>query len=132
MKEAETMQRDIRETALYREAEPLYKTLRQPGTGHISDAPDIHASSDGKQAVFAGTLVDELEGAPPTRVCLADVSTGDTRVLTFGHPPPGTTMKVLGNELDFRSVLTVAVSTAQLGLAQTREVANRCASLNRN
>lgn len=78
------MQKDIRETALYREAEALYKTLRQPGTGQISDATELHVSPDGQHAVFAGTLIDTLEGAPPARVCQVDLTSGNTRVLTFG------------------------------------------------
>jgi dipeptidyl aminopeptidase/acylaminoacyl peptidase len=78
------MQKDIRETPLYRQSEALCKALRQPGTGQISDAAEAHVSPDGKQAVFSGTLVDKLEGAPPTRICLTELTTGDTRVLTFG------------------------------------------------
>ena len=78
------MQRDIRTTELYREVEALVKALRQPGTGQISDAVEVHASPDGRRAVFAGTLVDALEGTPPTRICSTDLTTGDTRVLTFG------------------------------------------------
>ena len=78
------MKRDIRETPSYREAEALYRTLRQPGTGQISDAAEVHVSPDGKHAVFAGTLMDKLEGAPPTRICLTELATGNTRVLTFG------------------------------------------------
>jgi dipeptidyl aminopeptidase/acylaminoacyl peptidase len=81
-RELSFMQTDIRETALYREAESLYRTLRQPGTGLISDAAEV--SSNGTQAVFAGTMVAELNGAPPTRICMTDLSSGDTRVLTFG------------------------------------------------
>jgi dipeptidyl aminopeptidase/acylaminoacyl peptidase len=78
------MKRDIRETALYREAEALYILSRRPGTGQISDATEVHVAPDGAQAVFAGTLIDRLEGAPPTRICRIDLNSGDTRVLTFG------------------------------------------------
>lgn len=78
------MRKDLRETALYQEAEALYKSLQQPGTGQISDAVEVHASPDGQQAVFAGTLIDRLEGAPPTRICRVDLTSGNTRVLTFG------------------------------------------------
>jgi dipeptidyl aminopeptidase/acylaminoacyl peptidase len=78
------MYRDIRETVLYREAEVLFRAVRQPGTGQISDAAEVNVSPDGKRAVFTGTLVDKLEGAPPTRICLTELATGNTRVLTFG------------------------------------------------
>src|SRR6516225_115825 len=78
------MQRDLRATDLYKEIEALCTAIRQPGTGQLSDALDIHASPDGRHAVFAGTILDTLEGAPPTRICRTELATGDTRVLTFG------------------------------------------------
>jgi dipeptidyl aminopeptidase/acylaminoacyl peptidase len=78
------MEKDIRATELYRETETLWRALRQPGTGQISDAAEVHVSPDGQHVVFAGTLLDKLEGAPPTRICLTDLATGCTRVLTFG------------------------------------------------
>jgi dipeptidyl aminopeptidase/acylaminoacyl peptidase len=78
------MKRDIRDTSLYQEAVALFDSLRRPGTGQISDAAEVHVSPDGKRAVFAGTIVDGLEGMPPTRICLTDLTIGDTRVLTFG------------------------------------------------
>ena len=75
------MQRDIRETALYREAESLYRTFRRPGSGLIADAAEISAHGD--QAVFTGTLIDSGNEAA-SRICLTDLTSGDTRVLTFG------------------------------------------------
>src|SRR4029077_16278862 len=82
--DANSVQQDIRESSLYREAETLYRRLRQPGTGQVSDAADVHASPDGRRAAFAGTLMDTLEGAPPTRICQVDLTSGEIRVLTFG------------------------------------------------
>src|SRR5207302_3118810 len=76
--------KDIRETSLYREAAAIYNALRQPGTGRISDAVEVHASPDGRSAVFAGAMLDKLEAAPPTRICRVDLTSGETRVLTFG------------------------------------------------
>lgn len=78
------MKRDIRETDLYREAHGIHVSLRRPGTGQISDAAEVHASPDGRHAVFSGTFVDKLEGTPPTRICQVDLTSGDVRVLTFG------------------------------------------------
>lgn len=78
------MKEDIRDTALYREAEAYYKALRQPGTGRISDAADIHASPSGEQVVFAGTIMDALEGSPTTRICQLDLASAQLRVLTHG------------------------------------------------
>jgi dipeptidyl aminopeptidase/acylaminoacyl peptidase len=76
------MQRDIRNTPLYREVEAVVETLRRPGSGLISDAAEV--STNGTHAVFSGTLVETLNGAPSTRICLTDLHTGDTRVLTYG------------------------------------------------
>lgn len=73
---------DIRGTPFYHEAEALYRAVRQPGTGAISDAAEV--STNGHEVVFSGTLVDVLLGTPPTRICLTDLETGNTRVLTFG------------------------------------------------
>jgi dipeptidyl aminopeptidase/acylaminoacyl peptidase len=78
------MKSDLRSTTLFEEARELYSAARQPGTGRITDAVEASASPDGTQAVFAGTLTDALEGKPQTRICLTDLSTGDTKVLTFG------------------------------------------------
>lgn len=75
---------DIRDTELYQEAEALYKLLRQPGTGLITDAAEAHACPTGKHAVFAGTLTDQLVGTPPTRICQIALESGGTRILTFG------------------------------------------------
>lgn len=75
------MQRDIRETPLYRETESLYRTFRRPGSGLIADAAEI--SAHGNRAVFTGTLIDPANDAA-SRVCLTDLTSGDTRVLTFG------------------------------------------------
>ncbi|MGH8200509.1 MAG: S9 family peptidase [Steroidobacteraceae bacterium] len=75
------MQRDLRETPLYRETESLYRTFRRPGSGLIADAAEITAH--GTQAVFTGTLVDSGNEAI-SRICRTDLTTGDTRVLTFG------------------------------------------------
>src|SRR5689334_6527360 len=78
------MQKDIRESALYQEAEELFNNLRRPGTGQISDAVEVSASPNGRCIVYAATIMDTLQGAPPTRIAMTDVAAGDTRVLTFG------------------------------------------------
>ena len=81
------MQRDVRQSALYREAEALYRSLCRPGTGQISDAAELHASPDGQHAVFSATTFETLDSVPPTRICQASLVTGECRVLTSG---PGT------------------------------------------
>src|ERR1700734_1666305 len=78
------MQQDIREADLYQEARALYRTLRAPGTGQVSDAEEVHVSPDGERAIFSGALMDKLEGTPSTRICLVEMASGNVRVLTFG------------------------------------------------
>jgi dipeptidyl aminopeptidase/acylaminoacyl peptidase len=75
------VQRDIRDTPLYRETEALYRAFRRPGSGLIADAAEI--SAHGNRAVFTGTLID-ASNEQVSRICLTDLSSGDTRVLTFG------------------------------------------------
>jgi dipeptidyl aminopeptidase/acylaminoacyl peptidase len=78
------MQRDIRQSSLYREAEAIHLAFRRPGTGQLSDAAEVNVSPDGRSVVFSGTLLDRLEGVPSTRICMTDLANGDTRVLSFG------------------------------------------------
>ena len=78
------MLRDIRTTPAYREAEALFTAVRQPGTGQVSAAAEIHGCPTGRRAIFSGVIVDALEGTPPTRICEADLSTGHIDVLTWG------------------------------------------------
>lgn len=78
------LSRDLRGTPIYQETQALLLTLRRPGTGQISDATEVHASSRGNQVVFSASLLDALEGEPPTRIGMADLATGETRVLTDG------------------------------------------------
>jgi dipeptidyl aminopeptidase/acylaminoacyl peptidase len=117
------MNKDIRDTALYREAEDLFKAIRQPSTGQISDAAEVHASPDGRQALFSGTLMDKLEGTPPTRICRVDLASGETRVLTFGpntdrspkYSPDGRQVAFLSDRVkagDFQLYLLDPVSGA--------------------
>jgi len=77
-------QRDIRQTALYQEAEALFASVHQPGSGQISDGLEVSASPDGRHAVFSGTLMSEPVGAPATRICQVDLESGQSKILTFG------------------------------------------------
>ena len=46
---------DIRDTALYQEAEDFYTAVRRPGTGQISDAAEVQPCADRQHAVFVRT-----------------------------------------------------------------------------
>src|SRR5581483_1594198 len=85
------MKTDIRTTALYQEIEGLCKAVRQPGSGQISDASEVHASPDGGDVVFAGAILDRLEGTPPTRICATETTSGTPRRIpgiTISSPRP--------------------------------------------
>src|SRR5579862_3939927 len=82
--DARTMDRDIRQAQLLEEAESLFRSIRQPATGLISDATEVSSSPDGKWVAFAGTIVDRLDGASPSRICLTELLSGETRVITLG------------------------------------------------
>jgi dipeptidyl aminopeptidase/acylaminoacyl peptidase len=81
---SKVMKKDIRETPLYGEIEAFYRKVRQPGTGQISDAMEVHVSPDGRRAVFLAVLMDTLVSASSPRIGITDLATGDTRLLTFG------------------------------------------------
>jgi len=76
------MKRDVQPMDYFQEAMDIYRAARRPGEGLITDAAEL--STDGRCVSFAGTLVDRLEGIFATRICLTDLSSGDTRVVTFG------------------------------------------------
>jgi len=78
------MKRDIRDTALFSEAALIYQTVRQAGTGQICDAAEVQASPDGARAVLTGVMVDKPEGAPTSRICQVELTSGEIRILTFG------------------------------------------------
>jgi dipeptidyl aminopeptidase/acylaminoacyl peptidase len=76
--------RDIRKFALYAEVEALARGWYRPGSGAIAGLGEVAASPDGRRAAFSGVMLEKLEGMPTTRICLADIASGDVRVLTFG------------------------------------------------
>ncbi len=75
---------DVRQTPLYDEAETIFRTVLNPGSGLPVGAVDVSASPDGSQIVFTGTLLESLDTAPAMRVCLTDLETGTTRVMSAG------------------------------------------------
>jgi len=77
-------EKDIRKTALYAEIEAIARAWFRPGSGAISGIGDVAVSPDGRYATFSGPMLEKLEGLPTSRICLADLSSGDVQVLTFG------------------------------------------------
>lgn len=78
------MQRDLRDTSLYAEIESYVTAWLKPGTGAIREATDLAVSPDGQRVAFSGTVSEKLVGAPATRICVVDLSSGQLQVMSFG------------------------------------------------
>ncbi|HXJ65726.1 MAG TPA: S9 family peptidase [Actinomycetota bacterium] len=78
------MDRDLRETPLYREIEEHFRKAMEPAFGTISGATDPAPSPDGRTVAFTGSKLEKLEGTPETRICLVDLESGDLREITGG------------------------------------------------
>ena len=77
--------RDIRASALYRDAERAVADQTLPGQGVLVDAQEFDVAPNGRLAVFCGTVVDELAGLPVTCLCSVELSSGDVRVHRAGR-----------------------------------------------
>jgi dipeptidyl aminopeptidase/acylaminoacyl peptidase len=75
---------DIRHSDAYKRALELHQILRRPGEGLISDARELAISPDGKEAAFSGAILAELDGPVETRICVTNLESGETRVISFG------------------------------------------------
>ena len=78
------MRRDIRETAMFLEAERLWEQANRSGDASIADICDLQRSPDPSSLLFTGTVV-ACPGEPGvTRICLHDLRTGSAQLLTSG------------------------------------------------
>jgi len=78
------MERDLRQTALYREIEEHFQKALAPAFGQLSGATDPAPSPDGRAIAFTGSLWQRLEGGPETRIYLATPETGAVEAITSG------------------------------------------------
>jgi dipeptidyl aminopeptidase/acylaminoacyl peptidase len=82
------MDRDLRESPLYREVEEHFRKIYEPGFGRVTEPSDPRPSPDGRWIAFTGSLWEKLEGTPKTRICLAatslEGSAGSAKVVTSG------------------------------------------------
>jgi len=76
--------RDLRDTPLYRQVEEHFRRALEPAFGRISDAADPVPSPDGRRIAFTGSKLEKLEGTPTTRICLADAAEGTFEEVTAG------------------------------------------------
>jgi len=78
------MQGDPDGELLSDKAEALMRAWLRPGTGQASTVSQVMASPDGRRAIAAASICDELVGLPSTRIALIDLESGDLEILTHG------------------------------------------------
>jgi len=78
------MDRDLRQTPLYKDIEEHYRKLLEPAFGRISGAAGLAPAPDGRRIAFTGSKLSKLEGTPDTRVCLVDMETHEVEEITAG------------------------------------------------
>ena len=71
------MERDLRDTPLYKEVEAYFAAIYEPGANWVSEGGTVTVSPDGRRAAFTGTVFHDLQSAPVTRVCLVDLASGE-------------------------------------------------------
>ena len=78
------MDRDLRETPLFKDVEAFYTSVLEPGFGRVTAASDPTASPDGRWIAFHGERLDRLEGHQQGRICLAEADGTAWRQITDG------------------------------------------------
>src|SRR5919109_476912 len=78
------MERDLRDTALYREIEGHFRRIHEPSFGRLSGAMDVAPSPDGRLVASPGPSLDRLEGSPSTRIGLVDLDDRRVTEITAG------------------------------------------------
>jgi dipeptidyl aminopeptidase/acylaminoacyl peptidase len=78
------MDRDLRETPLFKEIEEHFRKALSPAFGRISAGSDPQSSPDGRFVAFTGTRLEKLEGAAQPRICLIDLEEGRIEEITHG------------------------------------------------
>jgi dipeptidyl aminopeptidase/acylaminoacyl peptidase len=99
------MERDLRETPLYKEVQEFFRRALEPGFGKITSATDLRVSPDAGTVAFTGSRLDKLEGTPESRICLTPVRGGaGLRQVTNGpNNDSGARWAPDGSRLAFRS-----------------------------
>lgn len=102
------MDRDIRETPLYKEIEEQFRGMVEPAIGVISSVVAPEVSPDETTVAFTGGLLENLEGTAAGRACLADLRTGELRGVSSGPnsdqsphwSPDGSTLAFLSDRVE--------------------------------
>ena len=78
------MERDLRESPLFKEVEAFYRSVLEPGFGVAEPSGDPAPSPDGAWLAFRGERLDRLEGHPLGRICLVGADGSGLRLITDG------------------------------------------------
>jgi dipeptidyl aminopeptidase/acylaminoacyl peptidase len=79
-----SMDRDLRQGAVYQQMEAHFLAALAPAFGLISGAADLAPSPDGRAIAFTGSRMQRLEGVPETRICVAALPSGPIETITSG------------------------------------------------
>ena len=75
------MEKDIRQSSLYKEVEGYFEAIHAPGENTVTDAADACMDPSGDRIAFTGTIFADLASAPFTRLCIVDIGSGNLRQL---------------------------------------------------
>jgi dipeptidyl aminopeptidase/acylaminoacyl peptidase len=118
------MDRDLRETDLYREVEDAYRRALEPGFGASMGAVDVQRSPDGRWLAFTGPVLERLEGHPHGRIFLVPADgSAEARMITHGPnddgaarwSPDGRTLTFLSDRKEAGKVQLFALELDAIG-----------------
>jgi dipeptidyl aminopeptidase/acylaminoacyl peptidase len=122
------MDRDLRQTPVYRDVETFIKELLEPAFGTVSYLSGPRVSPDGTLVACTGARLDALEGPSlgQARVCVAPADGSGLRQLTGGPnddagpqwSPDGSTLTFLSDRAAAGRFQLYALETAVLGEAR--------------
>ena len=98
------MERDLRDTSLFKDVEAFYRSVLEPGFGSAFPAGDPAPSPDGITIAFRGQRLDRLEAHPLGRICLVSGDGSRLRQVTDGpNDDSEPRWSPDGRQLSFRS-----------------------------
>ncbi len=83
------MEPDLRATDEFAQVEAFYRSILEPGFGHVTRLGDPEPSPDGRWIAMDGTIFEALEGHGHRRVCLAATDGTGMRSVTGGPNDDG-------------------------------------------